>query len=338
MNYRSYGDLGRDIASQMSRLQAGDFDLIVGIPRSGMVPAYMISAMLNRACTDLDTFLADGVPGKGITRKLRESTAGEVSEEGTRSAWAYRCVLLVDDSLNSGASLKASLARIPADCPCEIMTCVIYANPGVTNEVDLALVELEHPRAFQWNLFHHPALEDACVDIDGVLCLDPSPEDNDDGPRYRRFLLEATPLHLPTYRVHSLVTNRLEKYRPETEAWLARHGVTYERLIMLDLPSKEARLKLGCHASHKAGYYRESGCRLFIESEVGQASSIAQMTGKPVYCVDAQQMVNPEWLAMLKLQRGKWMTRQCKRGIRRVMKLLPASWERQARGVFQRVA
>lgn len=329
MNYRSYADLSSDIARQLSRLQAGNFDLIVGIPRSGMVPAYMISAMLNRACTDLDTFIANGSPGKGMTRKVRGAA---------QSAWENQRVLLVDDSFNSGASLKASLARIPQECPCDITTCVIYANPAPVVGVDMYLVELEHPRAFQWNLFHHPALADSCLDIDGVLCLDPTPEQNDDGPRYRDFLTNAAPLHIPTYRVHSLVTNRLEKYRPETTAWLARHGVEYDHLIMLDLPSKEERLRQNRHSSHKADYYRDSGCRLFIESEVGQATNITRMTGRPVYCVDAHQMITPEWASMSAQKKGQVLVCTFKRMARRVVTWLPAPLARQARSVYQRLA
>lgn len=329
MNYRSYGDLSHDISAQLGRLQAGNFDLIVGIPRSGMVPAYMISAMLNLACTDLDTFIANGTPGKGMTRKLRSEST---------SLWEASRVLLVDDSLNSGASLKIALERIPAACRCEITTCVIYANPAPVIGVDMYLKELEHPRMFQWNMFHHPALADSCLDIDGVLCLDPTAEQNDDGPIYREFLSNAPALHLPTYRVHSLVTNRLEKYRPETQAWLARHGVEYDHLIMLDLPSKEERLRQNRHASHKADYYRQSGCRLFIESEVGQSTSITRLTGKPVYCVDSQQMMTPEWLTLMQRQRGMWLKLMFKRVARKGVALLPASLARQARSVYQRLA
>ena len=45
---------------------------------------------------------------------------------------------------------------------------------------------------------HHSFLNDSCLDIDGVLCRDPSPEENDDGPRYEKFLTETNPLVIPT--------------------------------------------------------------------------------------------------------------------------------------------
>ena len=48
------------------------------------------------------------------------------------------------------------------------------------------------------------------MDIDGVLCADPTPEENDDGEKYRHFLLNAPPLFIPKVTIGTLVTSRLE--------------------------------------------------------------------------------------------------------------------------------
>ena len=45
----------------------------------------------------------------------------------------------------------------------------------------------------------------------------PTKEQNDDGPEYVSFLLNAVPLYLPGSKIGTLVTSRLEKYRVETE-------------------------------------------------------------------------------------------------------------------------
>lgn len=42
MNYRTYADMALHIKQILPKIS--DADLIVGIPRSGMVPAYMIGA------------------------------------------------------------------------------------------------------------------------------------------------------------------------------------------------------------------------------------------------------------------------------------------------------
>lgn len=41
-------------------------------------------------------------------------------------------------------------------------------------------------------------------------------------------------------------------------------------------------------AKHKAGYYKKSGCELFIESCLVQSKRIAELSGKPVYCITGQ--------------------------------------------------
>ena len=67
-----------------------------------------------------------------------------------------------------------------------------------------------------------------------LSCVDPTPEENDDGPRYREFLLNAQPLFIPRTEVGTLFTSRLEKYRPEIMAWLKKNHVKYDKLVMLD--------------------------------------------------------------------------------------------------------
>lgn len=57
------------------------------------------------------------------------------------------------------------------------------------------------------------------MDIDGVLCADPTPEENDDGEKYRHFLLNTPPLFIPKVTIGTLVTSRLEKYRPRRKPY-----------------------------------------------------------------------------------------------------------------------
>ena len=56
MNYRTFSDLNELIIRRLYILPK-DIDLIVGIPRSGMVPANLIALYLNKSLTDLDSFI-----------------------------------------------------------------------------------------------------------------------------------------------------------------------------------------------------------------------------------------------------------------------------------------
>ena len=102
---------------------------------------------------------------------------------------------------------------------------------------------------------------------------------------------------VPSYKIHSLVTSRLEKYRPQTEVWLMKNNIQYDNLIMLDLPSKKVRQETHAHVPHKAEYFKKNkDLSIFIESSKNQSIQIMQQTGKPVFCVDTNEMINPGWI------------------------------------------
>jgi uncharacterized HAD superfamily protein/adenine/guanine phosphoribosyltransferase-like PRPP-binding protein len=282
--YVSFAQLSTAIRTQLHAIPA-DVDLIVGIPRSGMVPAYQIGLFLNRLVCDIEGFLADGAISHGHTRKLG------ISLNSLRQA---QHILLVDDSIATGGSMQKALARIQeSGFTGKISTCAAIVAPSHKGSVQVSFITLPQPRLFEWNAFHHACVENACFDMDGVLCVDPTSHDNDDGPRYEKFLSTARPLFRPTLRIGHIVSARLEKYRGLTEAWLAANNISYGTLHLVDLPSKEERIRLGAHCSHKIRVYRDTGASMFYESDPGQAREIAQGAGKPVLCVGDMSMVMP---------------------------------------------
>jgi uncharacterized HAD superfamily protein/hypoxanthine phosphoribosyltransferase len=293
MNYKSISDLSVDIRENLFKIQNTEYDLVVGLPRSGMIPAYIIALHLNVDCTDIRSYIDNKPLKKGGTRKARKNLSMPHDAKN---------ILVVDDSIGSGKSMKDDLMLISnqAEESVKITTLAIYSSELKRTDVHIFLKYLPYPRVFEWNIFHHDLLSKSCLDIDGVLCIDPTEEENDDGEKYRFFILNAKPLFLPTSKVHSLVTSRLIKYKKETEQWLAKYNVLYDYLIMLDLPSKEERQALGIHGKHKAHYYKNSATDLFVESEEGQAKEICKITGKPVYCVDNNTMYNENLINELK--------------------------------------
>jgi len=280
MNYKSYYDLSLDIQKHLSILHKKQIDLVVGIPRSGMVPAYMIALMLNVDCTDLDSLVNDTPLKRGLSRKKVNRCNNINSPSDAQN------ILLVDDSIFTGKSLVQELSKIPDIYQDKITTLAIYSSRIDRNDIDLVFEYVPMPRVFEWNIYHHGILEDSCVDIDGVLCLDPTSLQNDDGEKYIEFLLNAEAKIVPSVRIHSLVTSRLEKYRSETEAWLKNNQIEYDNLIMLDLPSKEERQKSKSHAAHKGKYYKKSDTKFFIESDRSQAIEISKISNKAVFSVE----------------------------------------------------
>jgi uncharacterized HAD superfamily protein/hypoxanthine phosphoribosyltransferase len=288
MRYRSISDMSGTIARNL-HLIPRDIDLVVGVPRSGILPAIMISLMLNLRYADLDSFVEGRVAGAGSTKRH----AGLINDPSQA-----RHVLVIDDSLNRGHAMQEVRQRLSAiSDTVKITYAAIYVVPDARHEVDIYFEAVPLPRLFEWNFAHHTYLNHACVNIDGVLCPDLVDAENDDGPNYERFLTDALPLHRPTQRIACIATSRLEKYRPQTEAWLKRHGIAYDKLVMLDLPSMEERRRLGCHGQFKGKVYRDSDAIIFIESEHAQAIEIAKIAGKPVLSLEGQQIVSPAALS-----------------------------------------
>ncbi|SDL95080.1 phosphoribosyltransferase [Paracoccus chinensis] len=292
MNYRSLADLNDTILHNLHRLPQ-DIDLVVGIPRSGLLAANLLSLLKNIPLTDLDSFLEGRIYTSGTTKRYAGLERGIAD---------MRRILILDDSISGGNAMREARKRVESSgiggrTGAEILFAAIYSVQTKHPEADLVFEQVRLPRIFQWNFMHHVMLEKSCVDIDGVLCLDPTEQQNDDGEAYQQFLREALPLHGSSRRIGWLVTSRLEKYRHLTEAWLQAQGIEYGQLVMLDLPSAAERRRLGAHGSFKAEFYRKSDATLFIESEHEQAETIARLSGKPVLCIETNQIHLPNGLS-----------------------------------------
>ena len=275
LSYRSYSDLSQVISSNIQKIP--HCDIVVGVPKSGLIPAIMIATMKNLSFFDLDGFIYSFSARKGQRRQQDDTLP------------SYRKVLIVDDSINTGTELRRIASELERFSGVfDFIFCAIFgpSTPVPKAPKHIVLDHVDQPRIFQWNYRNHIVAEHASFDMDGVLCEDPQPEWNDDGVRYRRFLKEAKPLYIPKKRISAIVTSRLERYRSETKDWLEQNEVDYNELIMLDLPDAETRRRLKAHAPFKASAYSSRSDILFVESNQNQAVEIAKLTNKPVISVD----------------------------------------------------
>lgn len=278
MNYINIRQLNEDILNNIYKIPK-DIDLIVGIPRSGMIVASLISVYMNKPLTDIESFLE---------RKFYESGSTKNTTDCVKEFSEVKKVIVVDDSIASGKSIEKVKKEIEKS---ELDIKVIYLVPYVVqesrNKCDIFFKVVDLPRRFEWNLFHHIDLEKACVDIDGVLCQDPMKKENDDGKKYEHFIKNAKIKYIPSRKIGYVVTSRLEKYRKLTEEWLKNNNIQYGKLIMMDVPTAEERRRLGNHGKFKGRIYKKlKDSTLFIESEIDQAKEIRNISGKNVICVD----------------------------------------------------
>lgn len=281
INFKTFQELATIIRKNIYKLP-NDIDLIVGIPRSGMIPAYICGLFLNKQVCSLSEFLNDIKPLNG-ERNLSALTQNSK-------------ILFLDDSISSGNALnkvKKMIIDKYGAIPDTFLFGAIFAHKKSKNMIDYFFEIVETPRLFQWNYLNHIISEKCCFDMDGVLCVDPTNEQNDDGSKYIDFILNAKPLFIPKYEILAIVTSRLEKYRKETELWLKNNNVKYKHLYMLNVKTAEERRTLGCHAKFKSKIYKnldEAIC--FIESESKQAEEIAKLSGKQCICVTTDEYFN----------------------------------------------
>lgn len=277
-NYKSITDLNDLIVKSLYKIPH-DVDLIVGIPRSGMLPANLIALYLNKPYTDIDSFVDEriydfGERGKSLNTKKIDK------------------ILLIDDSICSGNALNKVKQKIKQKkLSSNILFGSIYATPESANKVDIFFEIVETPRVFQWNLFHHnDVIPHSFMDIDGVLC--PNPPVDDDGPIYKEYIANAPLLFRPSVEIDTIISCRLEKYRLITESWLQTNEIKYKKLIMLDMQNKIDRIKWGKHGAYKGNAYKNSDAILFIESSWIEAKTIFKISKKPVFCIETFSMIN----------------------------------------------
>ena len=248
MNYKSFSDLSIDLAASVHKIPR-EVELIVGVPRSGLMAASILALNLNLRFCDVDSFIRNEKIKTGNTRLATGRNINRAQEAD--------CILVVDDSISSGNSLEEVRAIIGASgFDGTVIYMAVYVTRESKNKIDIYSDIVPLPRFFQWNLIHREMLSLCCFDIDGVLCVDPTLEENDDGEKYKSFILNAKQIIRPSYKIGHLVTSRLEKYRPETEKWLNDNGIKFGTLHMLDLPSAAERRRLSAHGLFKSEIYK----------------------------------------------------------------------------------
>ena len=262
--------LCRDSAELACRLVGAD--AIVAVARSGLLPASIVAVTLQRPLWCVSQ--ASGVSFVGHGSRLR----------GDRTL--PRSVVVIDDTAYHGTAMRDAVAKVRKFFPkSQVKTAVVYAHPRGRPALDYCHAIYGGPHYLEWNFFNGPFDGRAAYDLDGIICHDPTTEDDDDGPRYARFLRAARPLYLPRRSpVAAIVTARPESARAATVEWLARHGVRFERLVMRGFPRPAPADWLATIADFKAREFVAVGCELFVESCPALANEIARRSRRPVLC------------------------------------------------------
>tara|TARA_R100000008_G_C3579175_1_gene167277 strand:- start:177 stop:1133 length:957 start_codon:yes stop_codon:yes gene_type:complete len=249
---------------------------VLGIPRSGMLPASMIAIWLNLPLYTINSISGDIEPMSGCEKfgggrmRRHEDSGGKL--------------LVVDDTVFAGRAMADIKEKINEDA----VYATVYAHPDSLNKVDFFAKELAPPHILEWNLFNCSYIESTLLDLDGILCPNVPYDKCKNEKDYTDYIEKVEPFYhrIPKTQCRGIVTARLEKYRDITEDWLERHGIRYGSLTMFPTEKEEIRDKnhIQESANFKAKHFIASGAHFFIESELPEAVIIRRESGKFVIC------------------------------------------------------
>jgi hypothetical protein len=269
---------------------------VAGVPVSGMLCAPTLSTLLH-------------VPLYEASHEFGLRRCAHGSRGNTRQVNELLPLLIVDDTISSGRSLGHIRNKLQGEN--NLLYAVPVASVRAASQVDFYGRLYAEPHLLEWNLpntgyvrtLGFPDFERGAgvmVDFDGVLCPDPANYDetnDEEREAYLQWITEA-PLGAFVPRMFSvpdIVSYRCEYTRKASEAWLAKHGIKYERLHLWGdanaTPAEQAASRTWQAKDWKGRIYRDSKCGLFVESCERQSTDITNVAKKPVLCWTTKELM-----------------------------------------------
>lgn len=278
IRYTTCADLARDTLKLIPYIPA-DCKGIVGVPRSGMIPASILATNLHLPLLEL----TDNGP--------------RPMGNGYRGTWlkfkpGNGPYFVVDDSTYGGGSMKRARDKMRSH---PAIFAAVYSKTLGCADVDAVIMDCH---LFEWNIFNNKILEGGaidpklrggvCADFDGVLCADPSfPHKDEEEERVIEWLLNAPPKHLIRgCKIPTVISFRLEKHRSYIQQWLDKYQVTVGNLILHPASSFAERDRNFNVIEHKAKIFKNTLHCIMFESCSLQAKMIAEYARKPVIATD----------------------------------------------------
>jgi len=282
--------LANDVRRNSWKLIEYNFTGIIGIPRSGMLLATMLSEELHIGVCSYNEFL-DNLGQEFVFYRHGKRPIEHPSTE---------TYLVVDDSCYNGSCgnyVRALRDLFPnkkfisyvgyLEGPCrlykpDLWMCDIRKEALNDPELPVAL--------YYYNILDNYWNFKYLFDIDGVVCLDPPSDQNIE--LYEEYLNKPIPLHIPftpSNNSLSFCTYRLEKYRSQTESFLRAQNLSIKDLYMYNAETISERNKVSS-STYKGLIYKNNNYKIFIESNDKEAQEICEISKKPVFCYETGRM------------------------------------------------
>lgn len=264
MNWVSYRQLCTDAADFANKLAEDplhkDLVAVIGAPRSGCMPASMLALHRHWYYAGVEFFAQTG---KFYEPGDRLKSFCDMPKQGK--------VLLLDDSAGRCNSINAACRKIADGGKCgdfQIVRGAMYASQhAVKGEMlDVYFRQLNMPRVFEWNLFGHLSVRKWAFSFDVLRTGD----------------------RVPSRKVAAIVCDVPETLRKRMAGILEKVGVQYGDLAMP--PAEAGGWEMDERAKWKGEWYRKSKCELFVEMDLATAMTVAEVSRKPVVCLENKRL------------------------------------------------
>lgn len=245
------------------------YDVIVGIPRSGLLVANLIALKLGKPLTTPELFRYSHYWKNDVVDKKRK----------------HKNILLVDDSIASGNTMQQSEQLLHSySRSLDVTRAALIASEDTKDMVDLYHKIIPPPRIFEWNLLNSRKGKLA-TNLEGVICENCPPGVDLDEKAYTGWIRNAKPYLIPPFYIDTIMSKRLYKYRSDTEEWLARHDVRYGKLMLCDFQFEEQRERKRV-VQRKIEFLLKIKPLWFWGSSFSEAKQIWEATKIPTLCID----------------------------------------------------
>lgn len=257
----TWEDLCRDARLLAKKLLSRKIRGVVGIARSGIAPAAVVACHIHAPLYiySPETGRTTRVGGGARTRNQRWS--GDL--------------ILVDDTTASFATMHAAMEATGIS-----LGAVVYASQTTQDRVIAGRV-LALPHLLEWNFWNSIYMPEVAVDLDGLICADPTPADVATRRAYEKWMATAPAIDGPRSRpVKAIVSARPQWAEGITREWLSRHGFKYNQLVLCP----DHILDPVRQGEWKAQVLRSIKPMLYVDSSPGVAAVVASLCPVPVIC------------------------------------------------------
>ena len=273
IRYRQVSEMCDRVSASLGMLPP-DLDMVVGIPRSGMIAATLITLYRNLPMTDMEGLF------EGRMIKSGHRSIEQMNSDGRRCK-----ALVIDDSVGSGSQMRAARERLKVlEDRFEFVFAAVYVTETGRELVDVAMEMCPTPRCFQWNVMNHPYMAHACVDV--LALLQPSVSERVMASQKLCDLWDQIPLFKPKYKLASLVVPAEAAERQQVEQWMQQHGLSCERIVF------GGRDWAGYGKARHAAQHDLSLLMAYVYSR-HDARRAASVAGLPTLSADCFELIQP---------------------------------------------